>query len=108
MLWPRVDAAIVLVVAEVPRLGGVDPLAAACAVCVARCDRPSNTSAQLLMFPAVAPDSRLSFHRLNPCHSKSGGEILTATGSGGVLLKKRSSQRSESVAAVADLLIGAS
>ena len=108
MLRPRIDAAIVVVMAEVPRLGGVDPFAAACAVRAAGRYRPSEYSAQLLMFPAVAPESRLSFHRLNPCHSKSGGEILTATGSGGVLLKKRSSQRSESVAAVADLLIGAS
>jgi hypothetical protein len=32
MLRSGVDAAIVVVMPEIPRLGGIDPLAAACAV----------------------------------------------------------------------------
>jgi hypothetical protein len=88
MLRTGVDAPIEIIMAEIPRLPGVDRSAAASARREAGCYLTRETSAELLMPPAVTASMRLTFarHALTPLNT--GREILTAAGSGAVFPKK--------------------
>jgi hypothetical protein len=81
MFGPRIDAAIVVVVAEIPWLARNDRLPAAGTRHQPRINLPRGTLAQDLMLPAITAVSGLSSPRHVPTRRYSGREMVTAAGS---------------------------